>query len=72
MRDKNVVKSFYFSRKKFLELKNLSCKRLLIFGETLCLDVCAGGGGEGGGRGGGILAIGDCGVEAPARTSHSE
>ncbi len=36
MRDKSrVVKSFYFSEKKNLRLKFLSCKRLIIFYKTL-------------------------------------
>jgi hypothetical protein len=48
MRDKNeIVKSFYFSEKKIIGLANLSCKRLLIFGETLHENVCDGPRGSG-------------------------
>jgi hypothetical protein len=43
MRDKNgLMKSFYFSENFFIGLTNFSCKRVLIFGETLCENVCLG------------------------------
>ncbi len=43
MRDKNgLVKSFTSAKKKILGPANLSCKRLLIFGETLCKNMCQG------------------------------
>ncbi len=40
MRKKRAHEVFLLQRKKNIGLANLSCKRLLIFCETLCKNVC--------------------------------